>query len=141
MAIIVDTSGFMSVAGVDLSDHIKKVTVAGGQETREVTAMGKTYKVSRAGLGTPKITAELFGDAASGSVNATLRALIAANTSGVTVLVKEFNTATTVVNPSFTMDGIIDGDLNVVDAAIGEVPMVSVTFVPFSTYTVSTSAS
>ena len=141
MAIIVSSNARLVVAGVDMSDHTVKVTVNDGQETREVSAMGNTIRVFRAGLGTPSITAELYNDTAASSIETTLRALISIASTGFTLSARKVNTATTVVNPDYQMVAVIDGDLNVLDESHGEVGKLTVKFVPYSSFTVSTSAS
>lgn len=104
--------------------------------------MGATARVFRAGLATPSITLNFRNDHASGSVEATLRPLITSGTSGaITIIVKKVNSATTTVNPSYTMTGIIDGDLTVLNETVGEIGEIGVKFVPYSgSLTVSTTA-
>lgn len=143
MAIVVVTNGQILVNSVDLSDHAKSIVVDLAQETREVTTMGASARNFRAGLQNPSITAVFRNDSAASSVEATLRALITSATSGaVPVFVKKINTASTTVNPAYQFTlAIIDGDLNLLDAEVGEVPDISVKFVPYSgTLTVTTSA-
>lgn len=140
MAIIVSSNAAISVNGVDLSDHCTKVTVNDGQESREVSAMGNTIRVFRAGLGTPSITAEFRNDTAASSVETTLRGLISITSSGFVVTARKVNTTVAATNPLYIMTAIIDGDLNVLDASHGEVDALSVKFVPYSSFTVQTTA-
>lgn len=141
MAIIVSTNGRIVVNGVDLSDHAKSIRVNDGQQTRSATAHGNTYEVFRAGLGTPSIEATFHNDHASGSVEATLRGLISVTSTGFTVAARKINSATTTVNPDYQMVAVIDGDLNVLSEDVGEIGEIAVRFVPYSTFTISTSAS
>lgn len=140
MAIVVAYNAQIMVNGVDLSNHCKSVVIDDGQETKEATAMGNTIRVFRAGLGVPSITAEFHNDRASGSVEATLRGVVSITSTGFTVFVRPLNSATTAVNPSYTMESVLDGGLTVVNDSVGEIPSISATFKPYSTFTVSTTA-
>ena len=141
MSVIVSTNARLIVAGIDFSDHVKKVTVNSGQETRDVSAMGNTQRIFRAGIGTASITAELYNDTAASSIEPTLRALISVTSTGFSVSARKVNSATTTVNPDYRMEAVIDGEINLLDESHGEVGMVSVTFKPYSAFSVSTSAS
>ena len=143
MAIMVTASGRILVNAVDLSDHAKTIRVLDGRETREATAHGNTARNFRSGLGTHAIEATFYNDDASSSVNATLRALATINSTGFAVSARRLNSATTSVNPDYQLAAaVIDGDLNVMDDPVGEIPELTVRFVPYSgALVISTSAS
>ena len=140
MAVIVSRNGFCSVATVDLSDHAAKILVNDGQEPRDVTAHGASYRQHRVGLGTPKIELTFWNDTAAASVEVTLRALIGVNTTGVDIYCRKLNEARGATNPEYHMIGILDGDLNVLDDEVGEVPQIVASFLPYSTWEVLTAA-
>lgn len=138
MAVIVSTNAFCSVNTCNLSDHAAKITVNDGQETRDVTAHGASYRQHRAGLGTPRITINFWNDHATGEVESVLRALIGVNTTGVDIYCRKVNGARGASNPEYHMIGIIDGDLLVLDDEVGEVPQLQADFIPYSTWEILT---
>lgn len=143
MAVMTTYNGRLIVNAVDFSDHAKVIRVNRGQESRDATAHGNTARNFRAGLGTHSIEATLFNDHASGSIEATLRALISITSTGFAVSARPLNSATTTVNPDYQLAAaIIDGDLMVLDSNVGELAEVTVRFVPYSGgIVISTSAS
>lgn len=141
MAIVVSYNAYVSIAGTDLSNHCVQVTVNDGQESKEVTAFGDTSKRYRAGLGTASIDATFWNDVASGSVEATLRPLITMTSTGFEVEVRKDNSAVSANNPRYTMVAIVDGDINLLDEKPGEVAQLKARFLPYSTFTVSTTSS
>jgi hypothetical protein len=141
MAIVVRYNPFIEIAGIDLSDHGKQVTVNDGQESQDASAFGGSYRVYRSGLGTPSIECVFLNDHANGSVEATLRSLIGVNSTGGSVTVRTVNgVIRSTDNPEYYMDGIIDGDLSVLDDTHGELAEITVRFVPYSTFAAYTSA-
>jgi hypothetical protein len=68
------TNGYISVNGVDLSNHATSITVETTRDDVDVTAMGAVNKVHSPGLGDATITATFLQDYAAGSVDATLSA-------------------------------------------------------------------
>ena len=141
MAVIVSTNAGVMIGGVDFSDHTKKVTFNDGQETRDVSAMGNTQRIFRAGIGTASITLEMYNDTSTGSVESTLRGLISTVSTGVVVQVRKVNTTISATNPLYIMPAVVDGDINLLDESHGEVGMVSVTFKPYSNISTQTTSS
>jgi hypothetical protein len=141
MAIIVSYNAFLSVNGVDFSNHCLQLTVNDGQESKEVTAMGDTSKRFRAGLGTFSVEATLWSDVSSGSVVDTLRPLITMTSTGFEVAVKKDTGTVTVNNPRFTFQAIVDGDVNLLDEKPGEVSQLKVKFLPYSAPVITTTSS
>jgi hypothetical protein len=140
MAIATRYNAKVLVNSVDLSNHCTQAVVHGGQESKDATAMGNAYRVYRAGLGTPSFDLTFLNDAANGSVESTLRALISITSTGVPVYVRTYNATRTTDNPEYYMDGIIDGDLSVMNDKTGELSDLTVKFVPYSTWAVYTSS-
>jgi hypothetical protein len=141
MAILVRTDVYLTVDGVNLSDHTKSLTVTYSPENKDVTAMGTAgQRTFRMGLNSPSIKLELYNDQASGSVSSIFRALVSANSTGATYFVRGASTATTTINPSYTMQGLIEGDIDLLKGEVGEVDMISVTVKPYSAMTISTTA-
>ena len=141
MAIVVSYDAFVQVNGVDLSDHTASVMVNTGQESRDITAMGNTDRVFRAGLRTSSIEATFWGDIASGSAVQTLTGLVGITSTGFTVNVRKVNSARGTDNPEYNMVAIIDGDINALDEKPGEPSQVKAKFVPYSSFNIYTSSS
>ena len=140
MAIFVSSNAYALINAVDLSNHCSKVTVNDAQETKEVRVMGTAYALARPGYSTPSIEFTFYNDRANGSVEATLRALIDVEGTGVDINTRPVNTAESTDNPNYYMDGILDGDLVVMDDEAGELQMITARFLPYSTFSVYTSA-
>lgn len=129
---------------VDYSNHCTQVVVHYGQETKDATCMGNTYRVFRPGLQTYSFDMTFKLDAASTSVSTGLASLsgIVASSSGFTVAVtKKASAALGPSNPTYSGTMILDGDLTVMNDSIGELADVSAKFVPYASFSVSTTTS
>ena len=106
MAINVLTNAMVLINGVDLSDHVSKVTTTDTRDEVDITAFGATSKAITKGLGDAKVSLEMFQDFAAAKVHATLQPLIASST-GVTIEVRPVNAARSATNPAFLMTGLL----------------------------------
>src|SRR4051812_39952893 len=106
MAINVLTNAQVFVNGVDLSDHVSKVTTTDTRDSVDITAMGATSKAVTKGLGDAKVSIEMFQDFAAAKVHATLSPLIGSSTT-VAIEVRPVNGARSVTNPAFLMQGLL----------------------------------
>lgn len=141
MAFQVAYNAHVTINGVDLSDHCTMARFNTGQETRDATAHGDSQRKFRPGLGTPSFEFTLFNDHASASVESTLRGLVSITSTGVTVTAKKDNAVATTDNPRYDFQGILDGDLMVLDDEVGELPTITARFVPYaSSFNVITTA-
>ena len=125
MAKHVLTNAGLVVNSVDLSNHVKKVTVDSKADEIDVTAMGDTAKQTAIGLSDDSFAVDFFQDYASSEVDATLwpikggsQFLVTAYTSGTTASGTAPKYYATCILPSYTP---LDGD-------IGAANMVSVMF-------------
>ena len=138
---------FISVNGVDLSNHARRIALNVGQETQDASAFGSARRQFRPGAGAaPRVEAEFFNDHASGSVESTLRALIGSTSTGFAVVVQpkggSATNPTSTNNPKYTVTVIYDGDLMAMDHTYGELPKISARFVSYDgALTVQTTAS
>jgi hypothetical protein len=141
MAIQTTYNAKVMINTVDLSSKTNKVTVNDAQETKPVRVMGTPYELARPGYSTPSFEITFYNDHATGTVEPTLRALVSITSTGVPIYVRWDNTAIrSASNQEYYMDGVLDGDLNVMDDEAGELPMISASFKPYATFTVLTSA-
>ena len=115
----------LTVNAVDLSDQCTSATLTVKYDALESTAFGGTSRVYTAGLGDHELTVELFMSYAATETYATLAALVGTAT---TVVMKPTSSAVGATNPSFTLTGTYLESLPVIDAALGELSSISLTF-------------
>jgi hypothetical protein len=128
VAITVATDYRLSVAGTDLSDHVRRMTVTMTAEDIDLTAMGATARAHAPGLRDDRISVEFFQDYASSKVDQTLYPLVGSAAGG-TIVAQPASGGTSTSNPTYTMVGVLL-DYNPMDAEVGQAPMNSVVFVP-----------
>jgi len=127
------TSTYLSNPGVmvnsvSLTDQCTSATVTNKASALESTAFGSTSRVYVAGLFDQEIQLELYMSYAATETYATLAALV-----GTTTTVKVSNTVTGLTTPSatepcFTLTGCYLEELPVIDAKMGELSTISITF-------------
>jgi hypothetical protein len=125
MAEFVLTDAFVSVNAVDLSDHVKSVTVKYSAELQDATVMGNAGRRKLAGLKDWSIDVEFDQDFASAKVDATLYSLVGVETA---LKVRASKTgAISATNPEFQGNGMLES-YSPVAGSIGDVLRTSVTF-------------
>lgn len=115
----------LTVNAVDLSDQTTSATLTVKYDALESTAFGSTSRVYTAGLGDHELTVELFMSYAASETYATLATLVGTAT---TVVMKPTSSAVGATNPSFTLTGTYLESLPVIDAALGELSSITLTF-------------
>ena len=125
MGLIVLKNAYVMVNNVDLSDHVKSVTVNYSAESLENTAMGATTKSRQAGLLDWSVEVEFYQDYANAKVDATLFPLVGA--AAFAIHVKPENAAIAATNPDYTGNVILP-EYSPVSGSVGELSTVSVTF-------------
>ena len=125
MAVIVLTNAFVSVGGVDLSDHSNTVTVNYEIDSVEVTAFGDAGHKFTGGLQNNSIEVTFHQDYAASKTEATLYPLVGTTT---TVIVKPNGSTTSATNPSYTLSSAFLAAHSPVAGAVGELAATSVTF-------------
>jgi hypothetical protein len=128
MAIQVLTNAMVLVNGVDLSDHVSKVTVTDSRASVDVTAMGATSTAITKGLGDARITLDFFQDFAAAKVHATLQPLIGSSTP-VAVEVRPVNAARSATNPAILLSGALLMNYSALDGSVGDASKFSADFV------------
>jgi hypothetical protein len=137
MATFVLYDAYLSVAGVDLSDHVRSVTVDAGQNMADDTAMGDAFVSNTAGLATWSVSVELLQDYASSKVDATLEPLLGIGNTAALV-VKPTSGSVSSTNPSYSGTGILES-YNPIGGSVGDQAMASATFQSASALTRATS--
>lgn len=119
-------NGYITVAGVNLSDHATALAVETTRDEVDVTAFGAVQKVTMPGLGDGTMTATFLQDYAAGSVDATLAAQSLVSV-GFVVEIRPVNGARSVTNPGYVMTALMYG-YNPVSGGVGDAATVDVTF-------------
>lgn len=128
MARIVLTNAYITINSVNLSDHIKSVTLTTSDDIVETTAFGSTARTRVAGLADNSVALEFDQDYASGSVEATINAAGASLVGTVTTVVVKPNGATTAAdNPAYTFSALVS-EWTPLNGAVGELATASVTW-------------
>lgn len=116
----------VTVNSVDLSDQCTAATFTQRFDQLENTAFGDTSRKYQAGLGNHEVTLSLYMSYASSETYATLSSLVGTTTN---VIVKPATGSESATNPGFTLTGAFLAELPVVNATMGELSQVDVTFV------------
>ncbi len=118
MAIFPLTDAFISIAGNDLSDHCKSVTINEGVETGDKTAMGDTTRAMKAGLLTWTVSATFHADFAAGELDAIVAGL---TDSEAALIIRPTSAVVGPTNPQWTGTGVIT-DYTPFSGSVGDVP-------------------
>lgn len=76
MAVVVLIGASVSIAGTDISDHVKEVTIDDAREENDDTVLSHSAKSMTGGLATPSVTLKMRQDYASSKTHALIRAAI-----------------------------------------------------------------
>jgi len=126
MAEYVLTDASVTINTVDLSDHVRQVTIDYSAETPESTAMGDTVKAKLPGLTDFKIELEFNQDYDSAKVNATLFPL--AGAAAFAIAIRPDSAVVGADNPEFQGDVLLSS-YNPLGGKVGEVATTKATFV------------
>lgn len=126
----------VTVNSVDLSDQCTAATFTHRFDQLESTAFGDTARKYTAGLGNHEVTLSLYMSYAATETYATLSSLVGTTT---TVRVQPASPPDSATNPGFILTGAFLAELPVINATMGELSTIDVTFVG-GTYSVDTSA-
>lgn len=126
MARLVLTNAYITINGVNLSDHIASVTLTTNRDVVETTAFSSTPARTRiAGLADNSVTLEFHQDYATSSVEATIYPLVGAAPTA--VVVKPNGSTTAVDNPSYSFNALVS-EWTPLNGAVGELATASVTW-------------
>ena len=125
----------VTINSIDLSDQAHAATLTVKYDALESTAFGGTSRVYTAGLGDHELTVDLYMSYAASETYATLSALVGTAT---TVKLKPATGSPSATNPEFTLTGAYLEALPVVNATLGELSSITLTF-KGGTYSAATS--
>jgi hypothetical protein len=135
MAVFLNNGVVLTVATVDLSDHVTAVTINRAFDELEVTAMGDTGHKFVKGLEASSITIDFLNDTATAEVLPTLQA---AWGTSVTVTVKQTSAAVSASNPLYTMTCLVNNTTDI-NGSVADISTQSVTWTVNGTIAVTTS--
>ena len=116
----------VTVNSVDLSDQCTAATFTQRYDQLENTAFGDSSHKFTSGLGNHEVTLSLYMSYASSETYATLSQLVGTTT---TVRVQPTSAADSATNPGFVLTGAFLPELPVINATMGELSTIDVTFV------------
>ena len=116
----------VTVNSVDLTNQVTSCTFTRRVDQLEATAFGDTSRKFVAGLGNHEVTLTMYMSYAATETYATLQGLVGTTT---TLIVKPTSAADGVTNPAFTLTGAFLAELPVINATMGELSTIDVTFV------------
>src|SRR5713226_8906663 len=121
MATQVLKNAFVLINAVDLSDHVKQVTLNYDADMKDNTAMGMSTKSNLPGLKNWDATIEFFQDYAASKVDVTLFPLIGA--AAFAIEIRPDTGARSVTNPGYTATGILQSYNSPVAGNVGDTQM------------------
>ena len=116
----------VTVNAVDLSDQCTAAVFTQRYDQLENTTFGKTARTYQSGLGNHEVTLTLYQSYAVSETFATLENVVGGL---VTVIVKPAVGADSATNPGFTLTGALLAEFPVINATMGELSTIDVTFV------------
>lgn len=134
MAVFLNNGVVLTVATVDLSDHVTAVTINRSFDELEVTAMGDSGHKFIKGLEASSITIDFLNDTATAEVLPTLQAAWGTNA---VITVKQTSAAVSASNPLYTMTCLINNTTDI-NGAVADLSMQSLTFNVSGTIAVTT---
>ena len=124
----------VTINAVDCSDQCTAATLNRVTESLEATAFGATARVYTAGLQNNEVTLTMYQSYAASETYATLAALVGTTTN---ITLKPVTGATSATNPLFTLTGCYLETLPIINASLGELSTIDITFTG-GTYSVAT---
>ena len=115
----------VQINSIDVTDQVSAASIVRVIEALESTSFGKTARVYTAGLENSTITLTMYNSFAASETYATLAALVGTST---TVTVKPTSAATSATNPLSTLTGCYLETLPIVNAALGALDTIDITF-------------
>ena len=122
------TDAFVSVNGVDLSDHVRSVSITEDSNPVDVTAMGSGYTQEAKGLKTAAFTVGFLQDFSAAKVHATLQPLFAGTSTFIVIIRPIKSTVVGATNPNITLSTASMFGYAPLDGSIGDAAEMEVEF-------------
>jgi hypothetical protein len=120
------TDAFITINGVNLSDHGSHVEITSEKDEVDLTSFGASSKVIGLGLGDGNMAFTFFQDFAAGSVDATLQP-IHSGASSVVIEVRPTSGARSATNPAYVMTGVLPS-YQPLNGDVGDASSIQATF-------------
>jgi hypothetical protein len=128
MARIVLTDAFVTINGVNLSDHIASITISESTDVIETSAFSTSATKTRlGGLKDNSVTLEFHQDFAAANVEATINGTPTLIGTTTQIVVRPTSDAIGAANPSYTFSALCS-EWTPLNGAVGELATVSVTW-------------
>jgi len=127
VATLVLYNAYLSVGGVDLSDHVQSLVLNTGQTIQDATKMGDSTVTNTAGLATWSLDVTFLQDYAASKGDATLEPLLGIGVSPTTIIVNPAGSTTATANPKYSGSAILES-YNPIGGAVGDNAVASATF-------------
>jgi hypothetical protein len=137
-AVFLNNNVGVKINSVDLSDHVKSITLNRQFDELEVTAMGDSSHRFVKGLESSTLTLDFLNDDSAGSVLATLQA--AWGTSVAFTLIQTKGTAVSATNPLYSGMVLVNKTTDI-NGAVGDISTQQITFTINSVVTVAATGS
>lgn len=115
----------VTINAVDLSDQCTAATLTKTVEALESTSFGGVARVYVGGLQANEITLTMYNSFAATETYATLSSLVGSSTN---ITVKPTSGSTSATNPIFTITGAYLESLPIINASLGELDTIDLTF-------------
>jgi hypothetical protein len=115
----------VTINAVDLTDQCTAASLTKTVEALESTSFGGTARVYVGGLQANEVTLTMYNSFATTETYATLAGLVGTSTN---ITVKPTSAATSATNPIFTITGAYLESLPIVNASLGELDTIDLTF-------------
>lgn len=115
----------VTINAVDVSDQCTAAALTKTVEALESTSFGNTARVYVGGLQANEVTLTLYNSFAATETYATLAGLVGTSTN---ITLKPTSAATSATNPIFTITGAYLESLPIVNASLGELDTIDITF-------------
>jgi len=126
MATVIFKDAYFTINSVDLSDHVKSLTLNYEAETQDDTAMGDDTRSMLGGLKNWSASVEFHQDYAVGEVDVTIFSLVGTSTA---IEIRPTSAVVSATNPSYTGNGMVT-TYSPVSGAVGDVLPATIELVP-----------
>lgn len=127
MARIVLTDAFVTINGVNLSDHIASITISESTDIVETSAFSNSAKTRVSGLEDNSVTLEFHQDFAASNVEATINGSPSLVGTVTTIVARPTSASAGATNPQYTFSALCS-EWTPLNGAIGELSTASVTW-------------
>jgi len=139
MAVFLNNTVGLKIGSIDLSDHVKSITINQKFDELEVSAMGDFSHRFVKGLESNTLTVSFLNDDATASVVPTLQAAYGTSATFKAVQVQSGGTATVSATNKLYSGTLLINNLTPINGAVGDISTQDITFTINSVLTVSDS--